>query len=315
MWAADGVKLFTIPNGTTVPAYGHYLAAGASYSLSNLGGTGAAAGDTPFLAGLTSNTGVALYDKDTSGGAPLDSVGFGSDIYVEGTGIASIGVSPFDGKNISFVRRHPYGGGTVVLDTNNNATDFSLVANDGGTYGSTLAILGGPSPENLASPPERTGAELGLVLFDPGVDGVTAPNYQFTAAVSTVSSKFIELRRKVTSTANFGNVRFKVTSVSTLNNNTGGTQADFRPTTSPGVTPVVDTAFGVTLDNGPIGYATLGVPDATDVMGGLNSTLKFGPVTPGTPLVAGTPLGVNFKLFYTTSGKPGYYWVTIEAKP
>jgi hypothetical protein len=46
-------------------------------------------------------------------------------------------------------------------------------------------------------------------------------------------------------------------------------------------------------------------------MGGLNSTLRLGAV----PLLANTSVGVNFKLFYTTSGLPGFFWVTVEAKP
>ena len=65
-------------------------------------------------------------------------------------------------------------------------------------------------------------------------------------------------------------------------------------------------AFGLTLEDGPISYTTLGVVNATSVMGGLNSTLSA-PV-----ILTSTPVGVNFKLFYTTSGVPGYYWLTVQ---
>ena len=234
-------------------------------------------------------------------------------VYFEGSKLLAIGPGPFS-RNYSFVRKFPYAGGAVLQDMGNNAVDFALVAVDPATYGGpTTAVLGGPSPENLLSETERDNTEIAMTLYDPAFTESSAPNYLFTAAVGGTNSKFIELRRKVTSNANFGNVRFKVTSLSTLNDNNGGLQADFRPTTSSNVIPpsYVDTAYGLLLETGgPIGYSTLGVPDATSVMGGLNSTLRL-----PQPLVAATPLAVNFKVFYTTVGKPGYFWITPEAKP
>ena len=48
---ATPVLIGTIPNGTPIPARGHYLFVGSQYSLANYGGTGAAAGDAPLTAG------------------------------------------------------------------------------------------------------------------------------------------------------------------------------------------------------------------------------------------------------------------------
>ena len=42
---AAPVLIAVIPNGTVIPARGHYLLVGSSYSLADYGGTGAAAGD------------------------------------------------------------------------------------------------------------------------------------------------------------------------------------------------------------------------------------------------------------------------------
>ena len=316
--ARDGdVLVFTIPDGTVIPAYGHYLGVnstgGTGYSLAGFAG-----GDASWTADIGDDTGLALFSTnnpaDFGAATAFDAVGFttSAGVYFEGAKLAPLGAVVT--ANYSFVRKFPYAGGAVLQDTIDNATDFALVAVDPATYGGpTSAVLGGPSPENLASETERDNTEIAMTLYDAAFTESSAPNYLFTAASTGVNSKFIELRRKMTANANFGSVRFKVTSLSTLNDNNGGLQADFRPTTSSDVVPpsYADTAYGLLLENGgPVGYSTLLVPDATSVMGGLNSTLRL-----PQPLVAATPLAVNFKIFYTTSGKPGYFWVTPEAKP
>jgi len=43
--SATPVLIGVIPNGTVIPARGHYLFVGSAYSLANYGGTGAAVGD------------------------------------------------------------------------------------------------------------------------------------------------------------------------------------------------------------------------------------------------------------------------------
>ena len=310
VWTSGATKLFRIDNGVTIPAYGHYLAAGAGYSLSAFGG--GAPGDTPFLTSLAPSTGIALYDHDANTLSPLDSVDFVGGPLVEGTGLASIGI-PTGPHNFSFARRFPYGGGTVVLDNNDNVNDFALVAVDAGTYVTTLAVLGGPSPEGLTSEPERDAAtEITLGLLDTAVGSLTAPNYQFVAGGP--NAKYIELRRKATSAVTYANFRFKVTSLSTVHDDAGGTKADFRVTTSPTLVFGAGTANALTLEDFAAGGYLLSVPPALafpalTAQGGLNSTLR------APALAAGVPLGVNFRMFYSTAGLPGFFWVTAEAKP
>jgi hypothetical protein len=302
------------------------------YSLLNFGGAGAANHDASWTPDIGDDTGLALFATSATGAygtsTPLDAVGFTSSSpqYREGAGLAGIGAGPFT-KNHAFVRKHIYGGGSLE-NTADNAADFALVAVDPATYGGpSTAVLGGASPENLAAETERTNAEFTVDLLDPASDQYAGDNYHFTAAVGGANSKFIELRRRVTNLSlaqSYSAVRLKTTSLSTLNNDPGpgSTQADFRPTSSTlcnGSTVPGPLGFGpcttgvanaLTLEQPPA-YFTLGVTDATGVMGGLNSTLRVGAV----PLLANTSVGVNFKLFYTTSGLPGFFWVTVEAKP
>ncbi len=49
--SATPVLIGVIPNGTVIPARGHYLFVGSAYSLANYGGTGAAAGDQTLSSG------------------------------------------------------------------------------------------------------------------------------------------------------------------------------------------------------------------------------------------------------------------------
>src|SRR4029079_14339255 len=52
---ATPVLIGTIPNGTVIPARGHYLMVGSQYSLSNYGGAGAAAGDLTLTQDIESD--------------------------------------------------------------------------------------------------------------------------------------------------------------------------------------------------------------------------------------------------------------------
>ena len=174
-------------------------------------------------------------------------------------------------------------------------------------------ILGGPSPENLTGETERANADITLGYCDPSAGGSAGDNYLFTpAGGANPGNKFIELRRTLTNNVpatTFTNIRFKATSLSTLNSNDGGNQADFRPATSITRTGLVcGSANSLTLLDPPAYDALLGMPSGT--MGGLNSSLRL-PVT----LNPASTVGMNFKVYYTTSGKPGFYWLTVTAKP
>src|SRR5262245_28926178 len=70
--ASDGVTRCTIPNGTVIPAHGHFLCANSSgYSL---GGYPAGSGTTAtpnatYTADIPYNAGIALFNNNSGGGA------------------------------------------------------------------------------------------------------------------------------------------------------------------------------------------------------------------------------------------------------
>ena len=75
--ASDGVARFIIPNGTVIPARGHYLFVGSAYSLANYGGTGSAAGDQ-----MLSQDIERTFDRRTRlDRAAVQRVAGGSDVY------------------------------------------------------------------------------------------------------------------------------------------------------------------------------------------------------------------------------------------
>src|SRR4029450_13037127 len=142
--ASDGVVRCTIPNGTVIPARGHWLCTNsATYSLG-----GAAAGDGTYVTDNPDNAGIALFNNNTGGGSFIlanrfDAVGSTSEanvLYREGAGYPAL--TPFS-IDYSFTRR-PAGGCTLgsgpspcftldeyasrsgptsgaLVDTNNNA--------------------------------------------------------------------------------------------------------------------------------------------------------------------------------------------------
>ena len=55
------VLIGVIPNGTIIPARGHYLFVGSAYSLANYGGTGAAAGDQVLSQDIENDRNVGIF--------------------------------------------------------------------------------------------------------------------------------------------------------------------------------------------------------------------------------------------------------------
>ena len=106
----------------------------------------------------------------------------------------------------------------------------------------------------------------------------------------------------------FGNVRFKVTGITTLNSpvTVTPTQAQVRVQTS--------TATGSIMlpDTSTFNAAALTLEAPVQPLGGgLNSTLRL---NTGLPLAPGGSQAVNFRL--STHAAGGYfYWVVVEAKP
>ena len=79
---ANPILIGFIPNGTVIPARGHYLFVGSAYSLANYGGTSAAAGDQVMTQDIESDRNVAIFNTtslvDLTALTRLDAVGFGT---------------------------------------------------------------------------------------------------------------------------------------------------------------------------------------------------------------------------------------------
>jgi hypothetical protein len=318
---AGGVPVFTIPNGTVIPARGHLLAtnntATTGYSLKDYGGTNAATPNRTWTTDIPPNVGLALFATADTGlygtATPLDAVGFGGPVpppdvapYVEGTGLTPIGAFT---SNYSFVRKYPSGVAAPGLqDTGVNSADFALVAADA----SAGALLGGPSPENLSAETERTNAQVTL-----------SGNGSVFTGISPTGPKALEFRR--TFTNNTGGtltaLRFKITSISTVNS--PGGVADRRATSS----TIFGSFKGLRLEHVPSpgapGYSLFTAPSTgasptflpyglgTELNGGLNSTWRLpAPVS----LANLASVGVNFRVEYRISGVPFLVWVVPEAK-
>ncbi|HEX7296952.1 MAG TPA: lamin tail domain-containing protein, partial [Pyrinomonadaceae bacterium] len=97
--ASDGNARFVIPNGTVIPARGHYLGANTiAYSLSSYpaGNGTTATGDATFNTDIPDNAGVALFNTSNSAnftvGNRFDAVGSTAVdvLYREGAGFAPL---------------------------------------------------------------------------------------------------------------------------------------------------------------------------------------------------------------------------------
>src|SRR5256885_1611837 len=98
--ASDGVVRCTIPNGTVIPARGHWLCTNSSgYSLGTYpSGSGNATGDATYTTDIPDNAGIALFNNNIGGGSfvlanRFDAVGSTSEanaLYKEGSGYPAI---------------------------------------------------------------------------------------------------------------------------------------------------------------------------------------------------------------------------------
>ena len=172
------VLIGTIPNGTVIPARGHYLFVGSAYSLTNYGGTGAAAGNLTLSSDIESDRNVGLFSTSNlpaiSSANRFDAVGFGTntgsncDLLREGTDLTptagSVTEHSYFRKLCDFVTGVGCSAPGTPKDTNDNAPDFLLADTVGTMFGANQR-LGAPGPENLASPLKRD-ATVTITLLD-----------------------------------------------------------------------------------------------------------------------------------------------------
>jgi hypothetical protein len=314
--------LAAIPNGTTIPAHGHYLitnevaAAGiAPYSLRGYPNTEVRPSDADamYTPDLADNGGVAIFrtadPANFNAGTRMDSAGFVSEtnaLFKEGAGILNITGTPTG--QISFHRSQL--GGTPQ-DTNNNAADFIFTDTVSELLGG-LPRLGAPGPENVHSPVLNT--SIFVDRFNQAVAS-NAPNNIFRKVCAVAEEcnpnrsalGTLSIRRRVT---NFTGVpvtriRFRIRDITTLPAPAG--TADLRPITSADVS---DASTGGVLVRG----TTLEEPPVQLFGGGWNSSWGLGVITLAAPLAPGASVNVQFLVGVQQGGSYRIFVVT-EALP
>ncbi len=278
--ASDGTTRFTVPNGTVIPARGHYLGANSvGYSL---GGSSAAA-DITYAVDIPDNFGVAVFDTANPAnfaiGTRLDAFGtssVGDTLFREGSGYAPL--TPFS-IDYSFYRDERPG---FPKDTGSNAADFVFVDTNGTSAGAGQR-LGAPGPQNLAAPVTGPG-NLSVTLVDPEVSADAEPNLARPLTSSPATNATfgqVIIRRHITnlSTTPVTSLAFRVSDVTTFPSPSG--VSDLRPQTSGGSGSILGTTLtGPSQPNG----------------GGFNSLMTVPAVSPGSPLNPGESIDVQFQM-------------------
>lgn len=333
--ASDGVTRCSIPNGTVIPARGHYLCVNSvGYSLASYpaGNGTTATGDATYTTDIPDNAGIALFNNN-SGGANyslanrLDSVGSSSEantLYKEGTGYPAL--TPFS-IDYSFYRDNCGKAGSIttfglcpsggfVVDTNNNAADFVFVDTNGTSAGAGQR-LGAPGPENLSSPIFNAAA-ISQEALDPCAADSSPPNRvrDFTSDPPNNSTfGTLDIRRTYTNNtgSNITRLRFRIIDLTTFPAPSG--IADLRPRTSTAVVVTVDRPpCGSGTSNVTVQGTTLEQPPSQPNGGGFNSSMSAGIVTLATPLANGASIDLRFLLGIQQTGRFKLS-VIVEALP
>jgi hypothetical protein len=156
----------TVPSGATVPARGHYLIGNAAAGAPNN-----ALFDLSYQTGITDDGGVAILLPD--GTTIVDQVGLSAgSAYGEGVPLASLGTANQDHS----YERKPGGANGNGVDTNDNASDFQLIApstpqNLSSVITPALAVL--PSPIDFASVARGSTAGATVTIANHAVSSVT----------------------------------------------------------------------------------------------------------------------------------------------
>jgi subtilisin-like proprotein convertase family protein len=313
--ASDRVPRCTIPNGTVLPAHGHYLCANAGgYSLGGYpAGNGTTAlADATYTTNIPDNAGIALFN--TAAGAAsftlanrLDAAGSTAEAdgtYREGAGYPGLIASQTESSFYRDLR--PAG---VPKDTGSNASDFLFVSTSGTDVGAGRR-LGAPGPENLLAPVSTGG--LAIDVSDPLKADTDAPNRIYDPAPDPANNSTFgteSLRRRITNNtgAPITRLRFRIVDLTTYPPLAGA--SDLRARTSSAVVVSLTGGGTVTAEG-----TTLEQPPSQPGGGGFNSSLGAATVTTTSPLADGASMYVNFVLGVQQRGSETFA-VCAEALP
>jgi hypothetical protein len=333
---ATPVLIATIPNGTVIPARGHYLLVGSTYSLANYGGTGAAVGNQTLTSDIEDDHNVAVFSTanvaNISSANRLDAAGFNSnsgavcDLMREGTGLAPVGAQSIE---YSYFRKEcDFAGGCQAAgnpkDSNNNSADFMFADTQGTFISGVEQHLGAPGPERSTSPIRRDNSGVLVPLLDGSKASSASPNRDrtFTPAPPTAPNGVLSIRRRVQNTtgATITRLRFRIIELTTFPSPGGGI-ADLRAITSSAVVlsnitdpaTCASTGTPTTVPCQVTAQATvLETPPAQPNGGGYNSTLSV--TLPGPGLANNASIDVNFALGVVQGGTFRFY-IIVEALP
>jgi hypothetical protein len=327
--ASDTIARFTIPNGTVIPARGHYLGVNSTaYSLTAYPADSSttATGDATYTTDIPDNKGIALFNTANPAnftmGNRLDAVGSTAEtdpIYKEGGGYPALSVVNVTGVDYSLYRDLSSG---LPKDTNDNEKDFRLVDTNGNsglcvpTANFECQRLGAPGPENLSSPIQRNAFIKASLIF-PCMSSSSSPNRvrdPTPDANTSHHSAFgtLSIRRRFTNNtgSSVTRLRFRIVNMTTF---PSGTLADLRAITSSDV--------GVTAGNNPCGTGVLTIkgtkletPPAQPNGGALNSTLSADSVALSSPLAPNATIDIQFLLGVEETGSFRFF-INIEALP
>lgn len=318
---------FVIPNGTRIPARGHYLVANTvGYSLglypsgNDESGETTAIEDGGYNVDIPDNAGVALFRTANpllflTPVERLDAVGFagGGVLFTEGTPLTPTnGVT--DSLQHSFVRNMTTG---LPQDTNNNEADFDFVEVREATVDGRRARLGAPGPENLSSPIQRN-TVIKASLIDPQCGGFgtvesACARVRTAAGANPTNAAFgtLLIRRRFTNATNepVTRLRFRLVDITAGTPDSGA--ADLRALSGSNVS--VKNTQGTELEVKGLTLEEVSVPTPSQpVGGGLNSSLSVGTITLARPLAARNFIDVEFRIGVMVGGSFRYL-VNVEA--
>ena len=319
--ASDGVARFVIPNGTIIPARGHFLGVNSlAYSLASYpSGSGVTAnGDATYTLNIADNAGLALFRTanpvNFNLANRLDAVGATSEanvLFREGAGVPALVSFSI---NYSWHRNIPTSGAGagVPQDTNNNAADFRFVDTNGTSAGGGQR-LGAPGPENLFSPGHLiTGSSLAVSLLDSGAPAGMSPNFVRNLASDPANNSTfgtIDIRRRITNSTGAPITRLRVRIINLTTFPAPAGTADLRARTSGNLfVPLSGGLFA------SVRGTALEQPPAQTNGGGLNSSMSAETVTLATPLNAGSSISLRFLFGVQQQGNYNFCAV-IETLP
>ena len=315
--ASDGLVRFTIPVGTVIPAFGHYLAVNnLGYSLNGYaaGNSSHATGDTFYIMDIPDRAGIAFFSTSNpvnfTGANRIDAAGYSSApaMYREGAGFPGYAAETTFNIEYSFYRDLATG---LPKDTNDNVADFRGVDANATNTGAGQH-LGAPGPENLSSPVASGSGKIQFSLLDPTIAHDQPPNRVRDTTPDPENNSplgTLSIRRTITnvSGANITRLRFRIIDITTYPYVTG--TSDIRAINS--------TSTVVTRSDGSnvfVNGTTIETPPAQLIGGGFNSTWSANNVTLATPLAPGQSISLQFLLGVQQSG---YFriFVVVEALP